>query len=282
MLRRYSKLARLTVALAALSMLMATDAGVIVGGELDGDGHPNVALIVMVNSQGGLLDACSGTLIAPTVVLTSAHCSGAGLGGVVAAYRVTFRPSLRLVDNRYVVEDFILGSPHAHPLYAPTEGGGAAAYDANERYDLGVLVLDRPAGDLYPGITPAPLPAKGTLDGYRTGTRNRYFTHVGYGVQRSGAPGQPDSQFIDFTRRTTTAPLKKLTAELLFTQGVPNDARGGGGICYGDSGGPMLLGSVVVAVNTFVPNETCQNTNGGPRVDTDVARNFLREYVTLP
>lgn len=280
--RRCSVVLRLAVVVATLSVLLPSEAGAIVGGAADGNAHPNVGLIVGVDAEGLGVFSCSGTLIAPEVVLTAAHCAGGEDLGEVAAYVVTFRTSLRLSDDGfYRLEDYIFASPQPHPLYESAASGGSAAFLDSAQYDLGVLLLKRPASDLYRGITPAKLPTKGTLDEFRTGTRNRYFTYVGYGMQRSGAPGQPDSQFVDYTRRTTTSPLLKLTSGLLYTQGVPNDARGGGGACSGDSGGPVFLGNVLVSVHSF-GGTTCQNSNGGPRLDTDLARDFLSPYTTLP
>ena len=277
--RRTARLWGVAVAAVMPLLIIPADARAIIGGDYDGDSHPNVGLIVALDAQGRLADACTGTLVAPTVVVTAAHCVAGSALGVVDRYVVTFQPAPNLAHG---FGDFIGGAPHFDPRFqtGPLAGGSAAFYD-NSRYDVGVLVLDRPASDLSPGINPAPLPAEGTLDRYRTGTRNRYFTSVGYGVQRSGPPGQPDSFFIDFIRRTTTSPLMKLTDTLLYTQGVSNDARGGGGICSGDSGGPVFSGAAVVAIGTFV-NGPCQNGDGGPRLDTETTRSFLNQFLPLP
>jgi len=79
------------VILAAL--IAASPAAAITNGSPDGDGHPNVAgLVNDTQYSDGTWIYCSGTLIAPKIVLTAAHCNDDG-----ARTRVTF-------DTAYVDE----------------------------------------------------------------------------------------------------------------------------------------------------------------------------------
>src|SRR5207249_11674519 len=56
--------------------LPASPAGAIANGQLDGSLHPNVGALIAEYVQPGQRDAlCSGTLIAPKVFLTAAHCT---------------------------------------------------------------------------------------------------------------------------------------------------------------------------------------------------------------
>lgn len=66
-----------------------------------------------------------------------------------------------------------------------------------------------------------------------------------------------------------------------------NPARGDGGTCYGDSGGPNFLGAGadetnIVAAITVTGDFMCRSTNVVYRLDTESARTFLSQFVTLP
>ena len=62
-----------------------------------------------------------------------------------------------------------------------------------------------------------------------------------------------------------------------------NPSTGNGGTCYGDSGGPNFLGTTdIVAAITITGDAVCRSTNVVYRLDTESARAFLGQYVTLP
>jgi hypothetical protein len=46
-------------------------------------------------------------------------------------------------------------------------------------------------------------------------------------------------------------PGQKLTEQILQTNGNEKDTRGTGGTCFGDSGGPVFLNGVIVAVTSY-------------------------------
>jgi hypothetical protein len=159
---RKELLMRRGVMLAAIALLaalvLATPAGAITYGTPDGNGHPEVgALLAPQAYSDGTWAACSGTLISPTVFLTAAHCD-LGVDRVAVTFDSIYDPA---TGTEY------WGTWHADPDYTQAQ---------NDPRDLAVVVLDAPVV----GITPARLPATGSLDHLAVGTR---FTSVGYGAQ---------------------------------------------------------------------------------------------------
>src|SRR6478672_2066756 len=141
----------------AAALAAAAPAAAITNGAPDGNGHPNVGgLVADTAYSDGTWIYCSGTLVAPTVFLTAAHCGEGGDGRV----RVTFSSAYHDGDTVYA------GSFHADPAYpGPT----------SHPHDVAVVVLD----EVVTGITPALLPDSGSLSGV---TGSQTFTSVGYGA----------------------------------------------------------------------------------------------------
>jgi trypsin len=247
------------VAVAAM-LVLTTGAGAITYGVPDGNGHPEVgALLAQHAFSDGTWEECSGTLIAPTVFLTAAHCDE-GVGRVT----VTF-------DSSYVYPTGTTywGTWHADPNYNQTQ---------SDPQDLAVVVLDKAVR----GITPAGLPKAGSLSDLPS---DQQFTSVGYGAQSvTNGPGGQTFHYADI-RYVSTGTLNSINpAWLRISQ---NPATGNGGTCYGDSGGPNFLGAGssetnIIAATTITGDTPCRSTNVDYRLDTSSARDFLGEYVTLP
>jgi secreted trypsin-like serine protease len=253
---RRATLAAVTVLVGALVLLTGVGpASAIINGTADGGRHPNVGGLVSPTPYAdGTSLYCSGTLISPTVFLTAAHCATDG-----ERVGVTFDPA-------YEVGDKVLhGTFHADPAYpGPTSDG----------HDIAVVVLDR----AVKGITPALLPTAGSLSGLSS---EQVFTSVGYGAYEvTNSPGG-HRYLYDDVRMVATGTLNATNATWLRIS--MNASTGNGGTCYGDSGGPNFLGSTqVVAAITITGDAVCRSTNVTYRLDTDSARAFLGQYVTLP
>jgi V8-like Glu-specific endopeptidase len=247
------------VAVAAM-LVFASGAGAITYGVPDGNGHPEVgALLAQQAFSDGTWEECSGTLIAPRVFLTAAHCDEG-----VSRVAVTF-------DSSYVYPSGTTywGTWHADPNYNQTQG---------DPQDLAVVVLDK----AVKGITPARLPAAGSLSNL---SGDQQFTSVGYGAQSvTNGPGGQTFHYADI-RYVSTGTLNSINpAWLRISQ---NPATGNGGTCYGDSGGPNFLGAGatetnIIAGTTITGDTPCRSTNVDYRLDTESARTFLGQYVTLP
>jgi len=245
---------RLLIVASFLGLLaLAAPAAAITYGSPDGTGHPNVGGLVAAQAYSdGTWIYCSGTLIAPRVFLTAAHCAEGD------RVRVTFDPAYQAGDKVYA------GTWHADPLY-----NGAQS----DPHDIAVVVLDT-----TPKNTPARLPAAGSLSNLPT---NQQFTSVGYGAHEvTNSPGGHQYLYDD-VRMVGTGTLNSINPAWLRIS--MNPATGDAGTCYGDSGGPNFLGGTdIVAATTITGDAVCRATNVDYRLDTPSARNFLAAYVTLP
>lgn len=73
-------------------------------------------------------------------------------------------------------------------------------------------------------------------------------------------------------------PGQKLTTQVLMTNGNAKDARGTGGTCFGDSGGPVIIDNYVVAVISYTKDNTCGHLEGQQRVDVKVIQDWLAPF----
>jgi hypothetical protein len=231
----------------------------IINGTQDGSRHPSTAALVGYRPASGTVVArCTGVLIAPTVVLTAAHCGAMTTDGNVA---VTFEPKFVLGTSVTYVGKFI-----AHPAFREAE---------SDPYDLAVVVFDA----AIPNVRPAQLPEENSLSNLPLGLK---LTAVGYGIQEL-LPGGERVQ--DQARWFSVSSLNATNAAWLRLS--QNSATGNGGTCFGDSGGPNFLGAAatetnIVASTTITGDSNCRATSVTYRLDTATAREFLGQFVALP
>lgn len=249
-----------------LALSMAGIATAITFGEPDGNLHPNVGVLVLQFSDGSRALFCSGTLIAPQVFLTAAHCTN-------YLTIINLPPHDIWVSFDSVVDEAATlhrGTYHHNPNF-----GGPRS----DRNDVAVVVLDEPMA----GITPAQLPTAGLLDEMkRNGTlKHQLFTTVGYGDVRDDKTGGPRSLTDNNERRYAVQGF--LSLQPAWIQLSMNPSNGNGGTCYGDSGGPHFIGDTnVIAAITVTGDRYCRATDVDYRMDTESARSYLAQFVTLP
>ena len=271
-------------AVAIMAMASVGPAYAITGGELDGDAHPNVGLILFYQPDGRF--RCSATLVSPTVLLTAAHCTFENRGKTLVDFRTFIKdappsPYPQAADTTagYTQQEiealgFRSGTPIAHPDYSNFT-------DLRTWNDTGVIVLDRPVT----GITPATIAPRDYLEDFEQPAFNStVFTMVGYGTEvrkAESGPQKPTPQSYPLVRRVTTEVGQKLAVQVFQTNGNEHDIRAGGGTCFGDSGGPAFLNGYVVGDTSYGYTNNCRYIDGYQRVDIESVQEWLATFPGL-
>jgi hypothetical protein len=277
------KSTRLFIVMAALmvfALVTAGNAGAITNGQPDGDDHPYVGLLVFDAAPGEPGWRCSGALIAPNLVLTAGHCTD----GAVAA-RIWFDEDVTYNNVPYPLYPYggegsgaVEGTAYTHPDYRSPDNpyGGGNGLPAYNYRDVGVVVLDEPvAMDEY-----AQLPTPGLVDTLMNKTP---VDLVGYGVQEQIMGGGPP--VWTGVRVRLYAPSQSISGKFVhspeYLRLTMNIGGGKGGSCFGDSGGPDLLGgtSTVLAVNSYVTNSNCGGIGYSGRVDVPEVLSWIEGFM---
>jgi hypothetical protein len=128
--------------------------------------------------------------------------------------------------------------------------------------------------------TYALLPEVGLIDTLENKTGVDF---VGYGVQEQHHGGGPPSW--EGLRVRLYAPSELVSGEFVhsaeYMRLALNPGGGSGGLCFGDSGGPDLLGgtNTVLAVNSYVTNYNCAGVGYSSRVDIPEILDWIQEFL---
>jgi hypothetical protein len=251
----------------AAAMTLAVSATVLAVryGQPDNGEHPYVGIVVFSDQAGTPQWRCTGTLISPTVLLTAGHCTE--MNGPA---RVWFGEHAQ--DNvGYPFSGGITGQAYTYPqwrggLFLPNTG------------DTGIVVLDEAVTlPFYPPLAPV-----GYLDQLATarGQKDVNFKVVGYGLQQV-------RPFYSAIRDRLKAWVQLVNLRSALTDGynlqttnAPGNGTGGGGTCFGDSGGAIFTGTNhIVAVNSFVLNDNCAGASFGYRIDNANVQAWINTFL---
>lgn len=272
MKKRYVVLVTLVFILASVIPASAVTWGVPDGGE-----HPYVGTLLFAQN-GVRYYSCSGTLIAPTVMLTAGHCvEEAGNKNDVTYVRFD-ENALQGIGDYPTLQDWfnnewiLAADVIPHPQY-----DDYAQFPLT--YDVGLVILSQPVTDRGYGA----LPPENYLEQFTKGQgqKNDSFTVVGYGQQ-----GQINPFYSNIWARYK-GDVSLIELNSTFAGGAsakfsnnPGKGNGSGGSCFGDSGGPVFKqGTNIIGAVVSWGNTPCIGVDYQFRVDTPTALNFIHQYV---
>lgn len=248
------------LALGVLALAVsASPAYAILNGEPDGDAHPYVGLVTNQPFVApGTAGLCTGTKISSHRILTAAHC---------------FPPGAPFGSPTVTIFPGPLGTPPqvVFGLFVPHDGwcagcsGGLPGADTN---DVAIVVV--PGGMSPPYASLAPM---GSVD--RLPMRQE-VTSVGFGIRvrlkdfagEVGLRYKATSEIVQAPSRVSDEYVK-LSA---------NPGQGKGGTCFGDSGGPSLIGDMIIGITAFGANSNCAGVTYAQRIDILQTRSFIDEF----
>jgi hypothetical protein len=278
---------RIVAALAltlALTVTGGTNAQAITGNGTSDTEHTYVGLIAFYDKNGELTHRCTGSLLTDIVFLTAGHCVTLDdVGTLAASARVWFEQDAGAGYDPVTHTPASSGYPVIRGIKAGTlDNYGFLGSKPPQTHDLGLVILDRPVTDVYPDITRyASLGRPGTLDHYTASHpgSTAAVTLSGYGVTHPDrnpdpADGVPSRLEADTYVTGMDGPVAGgVNAGLAEEPG-----NGGGGSCFGDSGGPVLLvGTDIITAVTSFGNSTCTGTSYSYRTDLQPPIDWILE-----
>lgn len=197
---------RLIPVVAIAATLIAPPAHAITGSR-SAPGDAIARSLVTVVGVGGRV--CTGTLIAPTIVLTAAHCIAAGAANRVVDYST--KPPTLITPRRIAT----------HPQYS-------AQAMASHRATPDIALLQLPSPMAGKSTSPLGAPRVPIVPGAR-------FTITGIGIS---SPGASDVGTVRAAGLVATG--KPGTLQVRLVDPLTNNKSAGMGGCTGDSGAPAL------------------------------------------
>jgi Trypsin len=255
---------RKLLTLLAAGVVLAIGAGpanAVLYGSPDNNAHPYVGVVRFFDEEGNYLWRCTGSLIAPKVLLTAGHCTF-GTASAEVWFTETAPTTAEVLSGDYTPG--ITGDTYAHPDY-----DDFATFPNTS--DVGIVVLDK-AVRLS---TYASLPTEGLVESLY---KHEVFTIVGYGQQDTQPVAVANVQRLQATAKLISIQSgysAGFNLQLSSNAGKPHR----GGLCFGDSGGPVLYGTTVLAVNSFVINANCAGAGYSYRIDQPHILSWIQTFL---
>ena len=197
------------------------------------DGEPAPADSVAGRSTVFVGGGCTGSLVAPTLVLTSGHCVTPPEAGP-DLFRGPLEPDWERPDRFYPLEDDVsiaIGTD----LTSPTFTTSASEYAMPGRADMLLLRLLNPVpadkADVVPILTRPP----SDVTDYTAWVAAQTFRVAGFGDENDDDGWRPSDQLNQGLSRKGVFPCERADAHKLCVESAD-----GSGVRLGDSGGPLL------------------------------------------
>jgi hypothetical protein len=208
---------------------------------------------------------CTGTLIAPTWVLTAGHCVDPAVVMLPSQDAVTKATKVHL-DTVDIVADpgtvLEASATFKDPLFDPRP-------DHLGKNDLGLIQLATPVT----GVAPSPINLSAVMAPVGT-----VATIVGYGLtSQPGGPGTTGIEFDVANRISIPCSSKSIGSDLNLLCFSQTDNKG---TCSGDSGGPafaIIHGKQTVVGVTSFGDMLCASYGADTRID--IEQQFLLQHV---
>lgn len=205
-----------------LAEAIGSVAQAIDGGYLDKEDTAVVGLVAL--SSGGV-GSCSGTLIAPNVVLTAQHCvASISTGGGVDCAKSTFGAGKKASSMFVTTKTSLTQNPADYrgtkEILIPAKGSPVCGND------IAILILSQPVpeSEAVPRVPRVDSPVK----------KGEEYYAVGYGQR--GENGDSGTRYRRDNLRTTCIGKACYAPEFI----ADSELLGDTGICQGDSGGPAF------------------------------------------
>jgi hypothetical protein len=268
------------VGLLLISAAFGGRALAITGGGPDNGQHPYVGAMIAVHPVYGVMPF-TGVLVHPRVIVTAGHATVLAIGGGPGLVGISFGQNVN-VNEPSTWEPVSV----SRVISAYTGKTTSPGYGSKDQ-DIGIIILDKPVE----GIALATLPPPGLLNWLKVthqleaGPNATEFTEVGYGFGMDWPPPQPippvSDQGICARNAAQSSYMSLNSAWLCLGQ---NQARGYGGACLGDSGGPALWTDPNTGVEYLVG--ICSSGDAAWvgfsnyfRVDTPWALQFIQDAI---